>query len=479
VAWVNWLDGLRVGFEDGRIAHLRASGNAPELRLYAVAESPEAADRVVEQVLHGGALARLERLAEELRAAVDFASAPRPLPLRGMAQHYAWGGTRFIPELLGLADNQSQPWAELWLGAHPRAPAAVRLEQAPGGWLALDRLIRAAPQAVLGRTAARRFGGELPFLLKVLDARDILSIQVHPARAQAREGFARENGAGLPPDSPERSYPDPNPKREVQAALRRVWMLHGFRPPEEISALPALVPELARLLTEPSGPRDLRGLYTRLMSLPQETVDAALGPLLARLERQQPADKGSPDYWALRASRQHPLPDGRIDRGIFSIYLLNLVCLEPGQGTYQPPGLPHAYLEGTAVELMSNSDNVLRGGLTPKKVEASELLRAAVFHCGRPRILQPRPASPVEWVYPTPAREFRLSRLELPAGGACLLGGRGPSCLLLTAGAAALEGGGRRLELPRGAAALVPAGLRCRARAGAAGPAVLYRASLP
>ncbi len=106
VAWVNWLDGLRVGFEDGRIAHLRASGNAPELRLYAVAESPEAADRVVEQVLHGGALARLERLAEELRAAVDFAAAPRPLPLRGMVQHYAWGGTRFIPELLGLADNR-------------------------------------------------------------------------------------------------------------------------------------------------------------------------------------------------------------------------------------------------------------------------------------------------------------------------------------------------------------------------------------
>ena len=266
VAWVNWLDGLRVGFEDGRIAHLRASGNAPELRLYAVAESPEAADRVVEQVLHGGALARLESLAEELRAAVDFASAPRPLPLRGMAQHYAWGGTRFIPELLGLADNQSQPWAELWLGAHPRAPAAVRLEQAPGGWLALDRLIRAAPQAVLGRAAARRFGGELPFLLKVLDARDILSIQVHPARAQAREGFARENGAGLPPDSPERSYPDPNPKLEVQAALRRVWMLHGFRPPEEISALPALVPELARLLTEPSGPRDL----ARVVHAPHE-----------------------------------------------------------------------------------------------------------------------------------------------------------------------------------------------------------------
>jgi len=478
IAWVNWLDGLRVGFEDGRIAHLRASGNAPELRLYAVAESPAAADRIVEQVLQGGALARLESLAEEVRAAVDFASAPQPLPLRGTVQHYAWGGTRFIPELLGLADNQSRPWAELWLGAHPRAPAVVKLEQAPGGRLALDRLIRAVPEAVLGRSAARRFAGELPFLLKVLDARDTLSIQVHPARAQAREGFARENAAGLPPDSPERSYPDPNPKLEVQAALSRVWMLHGFRPPEQIAELPAIVPELARLLTEPPGARDLRGLYTRLMSLPQDTVDAALGPLLARLEKQQPAQKDSPDYWALRAARQHPLPDGRVDRGIFSIYLLNLVCLEPGQGSFQPPGLPHAYLEGTAVELMSNSDNVLRAGLTPKKVDVPELLRATVFRGRKPRILRARAISPVEWAYPTPAREFRLSRLELPAGRAHRLGAHGPQCLLVVEANVVLEWGGRRLELGRGGAALVPAGLSCRARAGAAGSAVLYRASL-
>jgi mannose-6-phosphate isomerase class I len=478
VAWVNWLDGLRVGFADGRIAHLRASGNAPELRLYAVADSPDGADRLAEHVLQGGALVRLEALAEERRAAADFAAAPRPLLLRGAVQHYAWGGTRFIPELLGRSNDENKPWAELWLGAHPRGPAAVLLEKAPGGWLALDRLIRAAPEAVLGRSAARRFGGELPFLLKVLDARDTLSIQVHPSRRKARQGFARETAAGLAQGSPERSYPDANPKLEAQAALSRVWMLHGFRPLREIAALPALVPELAEILGGPAELLSVRRLCSRLMNLPQETVDAVLGPLLARLEKREPADQGSPDYWALRASRQHPGPGGGIDRGIFWIYLLNLVGLEPGQGTFQPVGLPHAYLEGTAVELMSNSDNVLRGGLTSKKVEAAELLRAAVFRCGRPRILRPRAVSPVEWVYPTPAREFRLSRLELPAGGACALDSRGPSCLLLTAGAAELEGGGGRLELARGAAALVPAG-PCTARAGAAGPAVLYRASLP
>jgi len=302
-----------------------------------------------------------------------------------------------------------------------------------------------------------------------------------PARGQARAGFARENAAGLPPDSPERSYPDPNPKLEVQAALSRLWMLHGFRPAEQIAGLPSLVPELAAVFAQVPDSRNLRELYTHLMSLQQEAVDAILGPLLARLEKQEPADKGSPDYWALRASRQHPLAGGRADRGIFSIYMLNLLCLEPGQGTFQPPGLPHAYLEGTAVELMSNSDNVLRGGLTAKKVDVPELLRATVFRGGKPRVLRALPVSPAEWAYPTPAREFRLSRLELPAGGARRLGGRGrgPSCLLLLEGAAALECSAGRLELARGGAALVPAGLSCTLAGSGAGRSLLFRASVP
>jgi mannose-6-phosphate isomerase len=342
----------------------------------------------------------------------------------------------------------------------------------------LDRLIRAAPEAVLGPRAARRFGNELPFLLKVLDARESLSIQVHPAGLQAREGFARENAAGLPPDSSRRSYSDPNAKLEVQAALSRLWMLHGFRPAGEIAALPAFVPELAGLFAELPDPRNLSKLYTHLMSLPQERVDAVLKPLLARLERQEPGDKDSPDFWALRTARQHPLPNGEADRGLFSIYLLNLVRLEPGQGTFQPPGLLHAYLEGTNVELMSSSDNVLRAGLTTKKVDVPELLRAVDFRGGRPRILLARAVSAVEWAYAAPARAFRLSRIELPAAGICRLGSRGPQCLLLTQGAAVLEGGGHRLELARGAAALVPAGLSCLARGGSAA-AVLYRACLP
>jgi mannose-6-phosphate isomerase class I len=215
------------------------------------------------------------------------------------------------------------------------------------------------------------------------------------------------------------------------------------------------------------------------MTLSQERVDAALAALLSRLEKQEPGEKSSPAFWALRASRQHPLPGGGLDRGIFSIYLLNLVHLEPGEGTYQPAGLPHAHLEGTTVELMTNSDNVLRGGLTGKKVDVPELLRTLDFTAGKPSILRPRPVSAVEGVYPAPTREFRLSRLSLLPGQAFGCSRHGPDCLLTVQGAAELDCAGRRLELSRGTAILVPAGLPYTLRSAGNAAALMYRASVP
>jgi len=215
------------------------------------------------------------------------------------------------------------------------------------------------------------------------------------------------------------------------------------------------------------------------MSMPQQRVDAALDPLVARLERRGSLDRDLPDYWALAASRAFPLPGGHRDRGIFSIYLLNLVRLEPGQGTFQPAGLPHAYLEGTTVELMTNSDNVLRSGLTRKKVDVPELLRALRFRGEKPRILEPRLVSAMECVYPTPVREFRLSRISLDPGRIHCCNRHGPDCLLLLEGTAVLDCGRRQLELARGNAVLVPAGLPYTIRGGGAGKALLYRASTP
>jgi len=213
-------------------------------------------------------------------------------------------------------------------------------------------------------------------------------------------------------------------------------------------------------------------------TLPQPAVDAILDPLLARLEREASSDRANPDYWALRAARQHPLPGGGRDRGILAIYLLNLVHLQPGQGTFQPAGLPHADLEGTTVELMGSSDNVLRGGLTPKKINVPELLRALRFQGKKPRILEAVPASPAEHALPARAREFRLSRIELSPGRSHRCRRHGPDCLLLLKGEAVLRTASAELKLEQGSAVLVPAGLPYLLEA-VVREAVLYRASVP
>ena len=487
VAWINWLDGVRIGLTDGDVLHLRASGNAPELRVYAFSGSQERAERIM-ALVRGEIIDRMEREAEERRAIESFREEPGAIRLRGAVQHYEWGGVRFIPELLGQRNDAERPFAELWIGAHPKAAAEAELESL---WLGLDRLIAGAPEPVLGRPAARRFGGRLPYLLKILDARSMLSIQVHPSLRQARSGFAREGASGIPLDAPERNYQDDNHKPELQVALSEFWLLHGFRPLEEIAETLAAVPELGRLHPDFSAclrrcggrtgarRRLLRELYGRILSLPQEAVDAALGPLLARLRDEGDHDPGLPAHWLLRASRLFPPAGGHYDRGLFSIFLLNLVHLTPGQGTFQPAGMPHAYLQGVNVELMACSDNVLRGGLSSKHVDPAELLRILSFESGRPQVLEARGVSATESVYASSAREFRLSRIEVSPGRPHRCpAGHGADCLILLEGEAAIPCRGRVLRLARGEAALIPSGLPYSVE-GTRGRAVLYRATVP
>jgi mannose-6-phosphate isomerase len=195
------------------------------------------------------------------------------------------------------------------------------------------------------------------------------------------------------------------------------------------------------------------------MTMPQGQVDSLLNRLLARLLTKLSADKNSADYWALRAAENFPLPDGHRDRGIFSVYLLNLVHLLPGQGTFQPAGVLHAYLEGVNVELMANSDNVLRGGLTTKHVDVPELLRILTFEGGTPNVFGGELASSQERVYRTPAEEFELSRIGLAArsryaGDAPY----GPKALVVLQGSARVSAGGQCLSLERGSIAFVPCG---------------------
>ncbi|MCX7029876.1 MAG: mannose-6-phosphate isomerase, class I [Spirochaetes bacterium] len=417
-----------------------------------------------------------------------FTSRPRLLPLEGAVQHYDWGGREFIPGLLGRANPGGLPFAELWIGAHPGAPATVVID---GATVGLDALVASAPEAVLGEGDARRFGGRLPYLLKVLDARTMLSLQAHPSLAQARAGFARENEAGIPLDAPTRSYRDDNHKPEAHAALTEFWMLHGFRPLDEIAETLETVPELTRLApgfrtllhragTDPGAGRGLlRELYRALMFMPQSEVDRMLDPIVGRLERTSPSDRDRRDFWALRAARTFPLPDGHRDRGIAAIYLLNLVHLHPGEGTFQPAGTLHAYLEGVTMELMANSDNVLRGGLTAKHVDAQGLLDTLTFEAGQPPPLDGRQVSDTETVYEAPVGEFLLSRIETARGKPhAEARDHGADCLIVLAGAARAVTMDDALELHRGAACLAPAGIAYRLEA-VDGTAVIWRARVP
>lgn len=415
-----------------------------------------------------------------------YTGSPKPALIDGVVQHYGWGGYDFIPNLLGVPNVERQPFAELWLGAHQKAPAIV---ETGAGCVPLDQLISAAPNRVLGAKLAARYGNRLPYLLKVLDARSMLSIQAHPNKSQAEEGFARENAAGVPLSAPNRNYRDDNHKPEVHVALTEFWMLHGFRPLAEIAGVLGSVPEIGQACPvftdriasadDKAGEEILRDLYSHLMTMPQEQVDAALNPLIDRLEHAPRVERTSPDFWALRAAREFPLPSGHRDRGIFSVYLLNLVRLAPGQGTYQPAGTLHAYLEGVNVELMANSDNVLRGGLTPKHVDPTELMRVLTFRGSVPEILDGAPVSPTERVYRTPAREFEVSRIEIEPDRVHTVSTLPtPAIYIAIEGDACVTGTGEQIAVARGKSFLAPVGSEFTIETGAA-KAVLFQATVP
>jgi mannose-6-phosphate isomerase class I len=490
---INWMDGVRVRFASNEVAHFRPSGNAPEMRFYANADTAaRAADVADRGIADGGILRRMALDATDRMAVASYRGSPRPLALHGTIQHYAWGGYDLIPQLVGIPNAERAPCAELWMGAHPRGLAQVEIE---GTRIGLDRLLAADPWLTLGPDEALRFAGRLPYLFKVLDVRDMASIQAHPTRAQAEEGFSRENAAGVAIDAPHRLYRDENHKPEVHVVLTDFWMLHGFRPLEEIVEVLSAEQELAPLVASFSeklaaaAPADpaarpalLRELYQRVMTMGQPDVDAVLDPLVARLETEEAAGrlgKDNPGFWALRAARTFPMAGGHRDRGIFSIYMLNLVHLRPGQGTFQPAGTLHAYLEGANVELMANSDNVLRGGLTPKHVDVPELLATLSFRDGHPSILEGRATSETGREYETSAEEFALERIEI-APGIPYPGGREHSAdtLIVIEGAAAIVAAGRTLALSRGGCAIVPAAIPYSIAARAP-RAVLYKAGIP
>ncbi|HSU39613.1 MAG TPA: mannose-6-phosphate isomerase, class I [Polyangiaceae bacterium] len=371
--------------------------------------------------------------------------------LENTVQNYAWGSYEALAELRGIATPTPLPEAEIWMGAHPLAPSRI-----VGGTGSLVDLIASDPQAMLGARTATEFG-RLPFLLKLLAAREPLSLQAHPSADQARAGYAREQAAGTPLSAATRSYKDPHHKPELIAALTPFTALVGFRAPHVTARLFAAlrVPVLAPTVTtlERAAPEiALRQVFELVTSSPLDLRQELARATLAACEN-PPTDAS--DFtrelaWGARIGALYPG-----DAGIVLALALNLVVLEPGQALYLPAGNLHAYLEGTGVEIMASSDNVLRGGLTPKHVDATELLSVLDFEA-EPVTLVPTEQRGGVTRYVTPAREFELSRVEL-AGTTWHASVSEPEIVLATRGPVVVQRGPDAVTLSSGASAFIPA----------------------
>jgi mannose-6-phosphate isomerase len=355
-------------------------------------------------------------------------------------QNYAWGSRTSLAKLLGRPPS-TLPEAELWIGAHPKAPS--RLSDGHS----LLEAIRADPDAMLGSEVVARFGAKLPFLLKVLAVDSPLSLQAHPNREQAARGFAREEAAGIAHDAPTRMYKDDSHKPELLCALTPFEALSGFRSPAASAELfeQLGVTELGSELRSPK-PDALRHAFSRLMTLGGDERARVTADVLARCEqaRSRPGPFASSLGWAVALGARYPG-----DIGAVASLLLNHLSLAPFEAIYLRAGELHAYLSGTGVEIMANSDNVLRGGLTPKHVNVPELLEVLSFEStsAAPTPVQRLPSGELRYEAPTP--EFSLSRLDLLPDLGFHADVVGPEILLCVDGQATLERGRGSPAAPR------------------------------
>jgi mannose-6-phosphate isomerase len=357
--------------------------------------------------------------------------------LTGTVKHYDWGGKVFIPSLLKVDNNSKQPFAEYWMGIHPLGISKVHL---PGGDTKL----------------LTDYAGDLPYLLKVLDVKDMLSIQVHPSKSSAEEEFTRENEEGIPLDSPQRNYKDDNHKPEMLVALSDFYLLHGFKTEKLLIPVLEAVPELNSLLPV-FGKNNYAELYKKVMTMPQEQVNQTLQPLVDRIVPQYKENKlgkDSEDFWAARASITFS-KGNNIDRGIFSIYFFNVLHLKKGESLFQGAGLPHAYLKGQNVELMSNSDNVLRGGLTTKHIDVNELLKHTKCEPTIPAILKAEEIAPHVKLFKPPVRDFQLSITDLQKNDTVQFTAGSTEIILVTEGRAQIADTDIDLQAGRPAAVVV------------------------
>ena len=380
--------------------------------------------------------------------------------IAGAVRDYAWGSPHLIPDLTGL-QTDGGPVAEMWFGAHASAPSQVT--DRDGAVTALDALIAADPEGCLGGDVRRRFREGLPYLLKLIAADTPLSLQVHPTRSRAREGYAAEQAAGVPVDAPTRNYRDENHKPELVYALTTFEAVCGFRAPRRAAEMFAgldapLARELQEILAADPSPTGMCTAFTRLLDPATrpapEAVAEVVAACAARLGQGSPSPRA--DRTVALLARQHPG-----DPGIVTSLLLNPVTLHPGEAMFVPAGGVHAYISGLGVEIMASSENTLRAGLTPKHVDVAEVLRNVDYVAAPPIRIAPEIFHGATRVFYAPVDDFELSVTELTAlegDDPQPLPGRGPRVVLCVAGEVRITAAsGEERTLARGAAAFVPA----------------------
>jgi mannose-6-phosphate isomerase len=391
--------------------------------------------------------------------------------LQGTVQHYSWGGASFLPKLLSIENPNHKPFAEYWLGIHAGGPASIEVNQQA---VLLSDAIATDPKAALSEPVFNHFGG-LPYLFKILDVKDMLSIQVHPTKEYAKVAFEKEEAAGIALNAPNRNYKDTNHKPEIMLAMSEFWLLHGFKSEakiletlENIAEFQVLVP-----LYKTEG---IKGLYQFLMEMEQAQVDSLLSPVVKRALRNKQegkVDRSAPDWWVAKLYENAAgiLP---IDKGVFSIYLFNIVCVMPGQGIFQDAGVPHAYLEGQNVELMANSDNVLRGGLTPKHIDVEELIYNIKFESIDPVIIEGTKPCMGESVYPAPVQDFGIASITLDGSNSYSYEAESLDMFLVVEGGCVVN---NQLSVKTGEAFVVFPGNKLNIHA--SGKTLIYRAFVP
>ncbi|MDZ4707537.1 MAG: mannose-6-phosphate isomerase, class I [Saprospiraceae bacterium] len=362
-------------------------------------------------------------------------------------QHYAWGGNEYIPQWLGLPPD-GQPYAEAWYGAHPTHPSNLLIED---GVIPLNDWIADHAAEALGQESVQKYGPRLPFLLKVLDVKDMLSIQLHPDKAGAMVGFEEENIKGIPLSASHRNYKDDNHKPELLIALSDFWMLQGF---ENLSVikdrLESLVPGFLKQVSEISW----QSLMAKIWSLEEDEKNEWCWQLQTQLAQAFIEDKKNIRYWLIKALNTYPPAEGNFDRGLLVMLMMHIHHLKPGEAGYQAPGVLHAYLEGQNVELMSNSDNVLRGGLTPKHIDAVELMKHLNTDSAGQCILDPMYLMDDEIVFSPPVPDFLIKQFIIQPGTKKLIQFNTASILLSQHGNLDLEEGN---VLPEGDSLFIPA----------------------